>query len=381
MSQHETFLDLLALILKRRRFLFWNSFIVTVAVLIISIFLPTRYKSTASILFPPENGQSLAGLTALMQQFDISKNMMGGSNSNTQIYMAILKSRTIADSVIVEFDLIHRYKSKNIESARRHLRSLTEFKLTNGAVIDISVEDTDRETAARMANAFVTHLDELNRTTRMGEGKRSRIFIEKALAETKARLNAAEDGLRQFEETHPGVALPPDASASASAGADLMAQRIALGAEVEMLEQSLHPEATALVKKRAELAALDRELGGVPALSMEIARRYRDVKVQQAVFELLTAQYEEARIQETKDVPTVEVLDTAVAPIRKSFPHRGIMTLMAMFFSLAAGLLIAALLETLERLKPMMELRLRGEMGTKSLIGRVLFKDRERKAS
>ena len=381
MTQHETFLDLLALILKRRRFLFWNSLIVTVAVLVISFFLPTRYKATASILFPPENGQSLAGLSSLMQQFDISKHLLGGSSSNTQIYMAILKSRTIADSLIVEFDLTHRYRSKNIESARRHLRSLTEFKLTNGAVIDISVEDTNRDMAARMANAFVDHLDYLNRTTRMGEGKRSRLFIEKRLAATTTRLNAAEDALRQFQETHPGVALPPDASAAASAGADLMAQRIALGAEVEMLEQSLHPEATALIMKRAELAALDRELEGVPALSLEIARRYRDVKVQQAVFELLTAQYEEARIQESKDVPTVEVLDMAVPPIRKSFPHRGLMTLMAMFFSLAAGLLVAAFLETLERMKPMMELRLRGEMGTKSLIGRVLFKDRERKAS
>jgi uncharacterized protein involved in exopolysaccharide biosynthesis len=381
MTQHETFLDLLALVLKRRRFLFWNSLVVTLAVLIISFFLPTRYKATASILFPPENGQGLAGLTALMQQFDISKHLMTGSSSNTQIYLAILKSRTIADSVITEFDLIHRYKSKNIESARRHLRSLTEFKLTNGAVIDISVEDTNRETAARMANAFVVHLDDLNRSTRMGEGKRSRIFIEKRLAETTSRLNAAEDGLRKFQESHPGVALPPDASIAASASADLMAQRIALGAEVEMLQGSLHRQATALVTKRAELAALDRELEGVPALSLEIARRYRDVKVQQAVFELLTAQYEEARIQETKDVPTVEVLDTAVPPIRKSFPHRGIMTLMAMFFSLAAGLLVAAFLETLERFKPMMELKLRGDMGTKSLIGRVLFKDRERKAS
>ena len=381
MSQHETFLDFLALVLKRRRFLFWNCFIVTVAVVVISFFQPTRYKATASILFPPEDGQSLAGLTSLMQQFDISKHLLSGSNSNTQIYMAILKSRTLADSVIAEFDLIHRYKSKNIESARRHLRSLTEFKLTNGAVIDISVEDTNRETAAKMANAFVTHLDDLNRSTRMGEGKRSRMFIEKRLAETTTRLNAAEDALRGFQETHPGVALPPDATAAANAGADLMAQRISLGAEVEMLEQSLHPEAMALVRKRAELAALDRELEGVPGLSLEIARRYREVKVQQAVFELLTAQFEEARIQESKDVPTVEVLDTAVPPIRKSFPHRGIMGLMAMFFSLAAGLLIAAFLEMMERLRPMMELRLRGDVGSKSLIGRVLFKDRERKAS
>src|SRR6185503_598575 len=77
MTQHETFLDLLALILKRRRFLFWNSLIVTVAVLVISFFLPTRYKATASILFPPENGQSLAGLSSLMQQFDISKHLLG----------------------------------------------------------------------------------------------------------------------------------------------------------------------------------------------------------------------------------------------------------------------------------------------------------------
>jgi len=91
----------------------------------------------------------------------------------------------------------------------------------------------------------------------------------------------------------------------------------------------------------------------------------------------LTAQYEEARIQETKDVPTVEVLDNAVPPVRKSFPHRGIMTLMAMFFSLVIGFVIATFLETMERLRPVMELRLRSEVGPKGLIGRVLFRERQ----
>jgi uncharacterized protein involved in exopolysaccharide biosynthesis len=377
-AQHESFLDLLAVILKRRRFLFWNCLLVTLIVLGSSFLLQTRYKATATILFPPDTGQNLPGLGALVQQFDVSRRLLTGTTSNTQIYLAILKSRTIADSVIVEFDLMHRYKAKNAEVARRHLRSLTEFKLTSGGVIEISVEDTDRETAARMANAFVTRLDDLNRSTRMGEGKRTRLFTEKRLVETTARLHAAEDSLRAFQESHPGVALPPEAATAAGAASDLMAQRVSLGAEVEVLEGSLHPQATALLKKRAELEALDRALEGMPSLSLEIARRYRDVKVQETVFELLTAQYEAARIQENKDVPTVEILDSAVPPVRKSFPHRGIMTLIAMFFSLVVGLLIATFLETLERLRPMMDLRLRNEVGSKGLIGRVLFGERQR---
>jgi uncharacterized protein involved in exopolysaccharide biosynthesis len=380
-TQHEGFLNLLAVIVNRRRFLFWNSLLVTLAVLSFSFFLPTRYKATSTILFPRDSGENLTGLSALVQQFDISRNLLSGPTSNTQIYLAILKSRTIADSVVVDFDLVHRYKVKNMEGARRRLRALSEFNLTSGGVIEISVEDTDREMAARLANAFVTHLDALNRSTRMGEGKRTRIFIEKRLSETTARLNAAEDSLRAFQESHPGVALPPEAATAAGAAADLMAQRISLGAEVEVLQGSLHPQATALVRKRAELSALDRELEGMPLLSLEIARRYRDVKVQQAVFELLTAQYEEARIQESKDQPTVEVLDTAIPPLRKSFPHRGIMTVVALFFSLVVGLLVAAFLETMDRLRPAMILRFRNEVGTRSLIGRVLFRDRERKAS
>ena len=381
MTQHEGFINLLAVIVKRRRFLFWNSLLVTLLVLGFSFLLATRYKATATILFPPDSGQSISCLSALVQQFDISRHLLTGPTSNTQIYLAILRSRTIADSVIVDFDLVHRYKVKNTDAARRRLRSLSEFKLTSGGVIEISVEDRNRDMAAQMANAFVTHLDALNRSTRMGEGKRSRIFIEKRLAETTARLNAAENTLREFQESRPGVALPPDAATAAGAAADLMTQRISLGAEVEMLQGSLHPQATALLRKRAELAALDRELEGVPSLSLEIARRHRDVKVQQAVFELLTAQYEEARIQESKDVPTVEVLDTAVPPVRKSFPHRGIMTLVAMFFSLVVGLLIATFLEAMDSLRPAMNLRLRNEVGSRSLIGRVLFGDHQRKAS
>ncbi len=162
-------------------------------------------------------------------------------------------------------------------------------------------------------------------------------------------------------------------AASAGAAADLMAQRIAMGYELELMRSTLSAGAPPLVRKETEVAALDSELGGVPDLGMEMARRYRDFKVQEKVFELLSAQLEAARIKESKDVTTVDVLDSAVPPDRRSFPRRGLMTGLAFLVSTLLGVLTAVGLEILGHIRLADDQRFRSAITPGGFLDRVLF--------
>ena len=311
-------------------------------------------------------------MAALAQRFDLSNVPIPGITSSAQVYLAILRSRTVTDSVIVEFDLLNRYKVKNMELARRALAAASDFSLASAGVIRISVEDKDPMVAAEMTNAFVRHLDRLNRALRMSEGKRTRIFIENRLEATKVRLREAEDSLLAFRASNPGVVLS-DASAEVDAGASLMAQRVLIGAELEVLRTSFYSDAPALNRKMREVEALDRELENLPAVELELARRTRDVKVQERVFQYLTSQFEQAQIQENRDVATVDVLDSAVPPVRKSFPRRGIMTMLGFFLSIVVGSAMVISQEALNTLGLRDDSRLRAVVEPRSLLHRLLF--------
>ena len=367
------FSDFLYVVLKRRRFLVWNTVIVTLAVLVISFLLTPMFTASTSILPPQEEDQGLLGLGGLLQQFHLPQLGLTGATSSAQVYVAILKSRTVADSVVARFDLVERYRAKNAARARRKLVRRTAVHLAPTGVIRVSVKDEKPAVAADMANAYIQVLDVLNRTLRTTEGRRVRRFLEKRLAVTRDSLRAAEEKLVEFQEKHPGMALPPEALATTGAAADLLAKRVLLGYQLELLQASLQPGAAPLMEKQAEVRALDRQLGALPDLSLEMGRRYRDFKVQEKVFELLTAQYESARLKEHKDIPTVDVLDRAVPPDRKSFPRRGLLTALAFVLSIVVGLIVAAVLETLERMNLGDDHRLHSLVRPGSLLARVLF--------
>jgi capsule polysaccharide export protein KpsE/RkpR len=277
----------------------------------------------------------------------------------------------VADSLIAEFHLLERYEVDDMEAARRALGAAAEFGLASAGLLRISIEDEDPQVAADMANALVRHLDRVNRVMRMGEGKRTRIFIESRLQQTRGRLRGAEDSLLAFERSHPGVLLPDDASDLG--GANLMSRRISVGAELEVLRSFFHTEAPAVSRKAREAEALDRELEDLPAVELELVRRYRDLKIQERVFEFLTAQFEQAQIQENRDIATVEVLDPAVPPVRKSSPRRWIMTALAFLLSTVVGSAVVISQEALADLRLRDDFRLRTVVQRGSLLDRLLF--------
>ena len=335
---------------------------------IIAMLLPKMYTASTTIL-PPQQNQSTA--TAMLGQLGALAGIGSaelGLNNPDDLFVAMLQSRTIADRLIDRFDLRQVYSVKQYQAARKNLESRSEIVAEKEGLISISVTDRDPKRAAELANAYVDELHVLNGNLAITEAGQRRVFYQQQLAAEREALAQAEVGLKQMEEKS-GL-IQPDAQGRAivSAVADMRAQ-VAIH-EVQL--QSMRAYATEnnpevkraqqeLAGLRAQLAKLERntaELGNgnlqvptrqLPAVELEYLRRLRDVKYHETLYEFLNKQLEASRIDEAKDAILVQVVDKAVAPERKSSPHRLLIVLVSAAIVFLLSCVAILLIEALRR--------------------------------
>jgi len=323
---------------KRRRFVAANTVAVAVIAAVIALLIPSEYRAVTSLLPPEEDGgAAFVGISALLQRARIPGFRVAGANTTSDLMSAILESRTVREPVIEEFGLEKIYNARTRDEALRMLRERTVTRVTDEGLVVLTITDRDPKRAADIANRHVDLLDRFNREIRTTRGSRTREFIEKRLEETRRDLAAAEESLRAYQEGKQAPVLPGSEAAAMEAAATVMARKIALEVQISVLREVMAPTSTELRQKELELAALEREIEKLPAVGMGLARLYRQMKVQEEVYALLVAQYEEAKIQETRDTPTIQVLDRAVPPQKRSWPKRKLIVLAA-----AAGAFILA---------------------------------------
>lgn len=340
--------DLLDVIRRRARFLAVNVAAVTIVSLLISLALPKWYDGRAVLLPPTEDDMGTSALSSLLPR-GFAGIKIPGAPTLADLFVAELKSRTISARIIDRFGLVKRYAARDSEKAARELDSHVRFQVGDEGTIAIVVEDRDPGTAAAMANAYVEELDRFNRETRTTSAKRTRAFIEERLGIVSRDLASAEDSLRLYQQRRRLPSLSPTDRSDAEMGAQLLAQKMALEVKLEVLRQSLAENSEEVRRVHEELAAIDRQVSGLPKAGVEIARLWRDVKIQEQLYELLTAQLEEARIRETRDTPTVQVLDQAVPPLHKARPKRAVIVVAGFLIGLAGSLSVALLLERREQ--------------------------------
>jgi len=363
------------LVLTRyRRFIFLNLVFVCVVVGVISLFLPNWYTAKTTVLPPEEEGSILPLSSSLLGGFLPSPKMsLPFMATPSDVFAAILRSRTVAVSIIEREDLMEVYYVDKLSDALKELNSHTEVKVTDEGIVSLEFEDRDKNRAARVANLFVEELDRINRKTGTSKAKNTRIFVEERLARTQKELTLAEEKLRKFKETHKTIALDEQMKAAIESAAALKAELTLNEIQVNVLRQSMsesHPTIQGLKAKIKEIGkkldlmefgdaedkegqdkVLDVPFSAVPSLSLELVRLTREVEIQEAIFELLTQQYEQAKIQEKKDTPTIQVLDKAVPPERKTKPKRAFLVGIAGVASLFLSIIFVFALEYLKNSK------------------------------
>jgi uncharacterized protein involved in exopolysaccharide biosynthesis len=314
---------------QRRRSL--AIFIGSVAVLaaVVSLLLPKWYTAQSTILPPTEGGDTFGLMGALIENTTLSRLGLFTSTTPSDMYVEILKSRTLQESLISSFDLQRLYRQKGVDRTLKELETHVNVEATPSGVVTVRVEDRDPQRAAQMANQLVEDLDRFNRESMNTRAKRTREFLEVRLADARSSMARAESTLTVYEQRNKIVA-------SAEAGtlgpmADAISQRMNLEVRRSYMESYSRAGSAPLAQLDAEISAMNRQLAKLPSLKQEGSRLALDAEIQRRVFMLLTSQYEDMRVQETRDTPTLTVLDRARAPEMKSRPRRAILVLIATF--------------------------------------------------
>jgi uncharacterized protein involved in exopolysaccharide biosynthesis len=325
--------------------------------------MPKWYKATARIL-PPQQAQ--AGALALLGQLGVLGGNAGqalGLKNPSDTYVAMLRSRTIADRLVERFELKQLYDEALLDDARKALEDNTSIAAGRDGVIAVEVEDRDPARAARLANAYIEELRALSGELAVSEASQRRLFFEEQLRKSKGELARAEVELKKFTAAsglvNPQSQIGLSVAAAAALRAQIAAKEIQL-ASMRTFATENNPDMRRMVQElaglRAELAKMEQSadtgkgdilvpFGKAPEVGLEYVRLYRDVKYHETLFEVLARQYEIARIDEAKDAVLIQVLDAAVAPQRKSRPRRLLIVLAAGLGSLLAAVAAALALE------------------------------------
>jgi capsule polysaccharide export protein KpsE/RkpR len=354
--------------------LFWDNrrtfFRVAVVVFVLSILfalsLPKQYVSTARIMPPEQGGGSSAAMLAAL----VGKNSAGGlaglagsllgAKNNGALFVALLHSGTVAGHLIDRFDLQRVYHNRYRQDTAKRLGSLTKItEDIKSGVITITVTDRTRERARDLTQGYLDELNNLVARVNTSSAGREREFIEQRLKTVQAELQRAQLELSDFSSKNTTIDIREQTRATVEAGAKLEGQLIAGESELDSLrhiygDQNVRVRAAesrnSILRSELQRAngkssqALDGRdidanhpypaLRQLPQLGVQWANLYRNVRVHETVFDLLSEEYETARIEEVKSIPTVSVIDFPGLPERKSGPHRMLIVLISILLSL-----------------------------------------------
>ena len=358
----------LRLLWEHRRFLVRGVFAGILASALIAFLIPARYESTARLM-PPDNTQS-GGLAMAAAALSGGAGSLGGIasdvlgiKSTSDIFVAILTSRTVQDKLIQKFDLRKLYGVRGMEDAGRDLAERTGISVDRKSqVITLTVTDHDPKRAAAMGQAYVEELNRLVAELSTSSARRERIFLEERLKSVNQDLETAEKDFSEFASKNAAIDVKEQGKAMVEAAATLQGQLIAAESELEGLKQIYTDNNVRVRSVKARIDELKHQLdklGGkgesmtnvssqpsdslypsirkLPLLGVTYADLYRRTRVQEAVFETLTKEYEMAKVQEVKEIPAVKVLDYPNIPERKAFPPRTLILFLGMTLSFAAA--------------------------------------------
>ena len=343
-------LFILQTLIRWRKLIILSGLGAAVVMGVISFLLPKWYMAAASV-FPPEPDQFGSSARRLMAQ-TLQVPMLGPNAIGIKpatIYVDILQSRRVSKQIIDEFSFMEVYKIDRMTETLEELQSHSSYTVLDNGLLKVGFEDKDPERAAAVTNRFVELLDDFNRQLNVTRASRTKEFIANQIEMRSEDLRKAEEDLTSFQKTHQTLDIDLQLGSVIDIVSTLSADAIALEVELQVLRQYASQNSQEYLRKKNRYDEITRQLqkfkvaetregedlvrsylptlDTVPERGLEMARRIRTVKIEEKVLELLIEQYERARIDEARDVPTVQILDTATVPEIKSRPKRKVLIL------------------------------------------------------
>jgi len=350
-------LDVVVVLLEKKRFI--ARFVVgaTALATLTAFLLPVRYEGKV-VLMPPAQNSSIG--SSLLGQLGGSglgalASLAGGSlglKNPADMYVSLLTSRTVEDAMIQRFGLMQEYHQKRMVDTRKVLEShTTAVSGVKDGLIRLTVDDKDPKRAAELANGYVEEFRKRSASLAITEAARRRLFFEQQLQQAKDNLTTAENAMAKTQQSTGVLQIDSQARALIESAAVLRAQVVAKQVEIEGMRSFATDDNPNLVLAKQELAALEAQLnrvagsqqdlgsdinlskGRVTQAGMEYVRRFRELKYQETVFELLAKEFEVAKLDEAREGSIIQVVDAPVVPDKKSFPPRTLIVLASAILS------------------------------------------------
>jgi uncharacterized protein involved in exopolysaccharide biosynthesis len=308
----------------------------------VTLLMPNHYTATARILPPQQSSSSAAALLGQLGGLAAAAGgSIGGIRNPNDLYVGMLKSRTVADRLIERFDLKAHYDQESQNLTQQKLASATKISAGKDGLISVSVEVKDPKLAADLSNAYVEELIRLTGLLAVTEASQRRLFFERQLAKVRDNLAVAETDAREALSKG-GLALVEGQGrslieASARLRAQITVKEVQIGA-MRGFAADTNPDLQLMQRElgalRFELAKVEGASGpGSAAQSLPVAsentRKLRELRYLEMLQELLVRQTEAARLDEARDLSLVQILDSADPPDRKSAPKRAVIVMLS----------------------------------------------------
>ena len=377
----ERSLTRLRLVWGQRRFLLRLAGAGLAFSVLVAFLIPSRYEAVARLMPPDQEGGSMAALAMAATAGkpggssdasslfgdglgaslgEMAGNLLG-LKSTGALFVGVIQSQTVEDDLINKFNLKNLYWDRHIEDARTDLEDRTDVTEDHkSGIIILKVTDKNPGRAAAMAHEYVEQLNRVLALVSTSSAHRERVFLEGRLAQVKQDLESAENNFSAFASKNVALDVPAQGKAMIEAAASLDGELIAARTELEGLQQIYADGNVRVRATRARVAELQQQLeklGGkydatgqagedsmypsirqLPQLGVGYADFYRNAKIQEAIFDTLTQEYELAKVQEAKETPTVKVLDEPQIPDKRSFPPRLLIIVLGTFLAFGTGL-------------------------------------------
>ena len=352
-------IDLAITLAKHKKLIIGAPLIVAIVVAIYSFFIPPTYTADVQML-PPQQQSSASAMLSQLGAFGGMGGAAGIKNPN-DTYVAMLKSRTIQDSMIKRFKLQAVYKTKTPEKTRGALNGATKVTVGKDGIIGISVDDESPQRAAILANGYVDALQQMTQVFAVTEASHLRLFYEKQLLQAKHNLGDAEIALKQLQEKTGIIHLDSQAQLGIGTAANIKGQIAMKEVELGAMRTFATGNNPDLVRTQQTISGLQAQLAKietgtvssskVPETGLEYIRKTRDFKYAETIYEMLAKQFEMAKIDEAKESSVIQVLDKAMPPEQKSKPKRSMMVLIAALATGFLTILYAFIKEALQNAK------------------------------
>ncbi len=364
-------LDMLLVVTGHKRIILLITAGFVIVAVLVSLILPKHYTATVLVLPPQQNSATAAALASQLGSMGGIAMLSGGSfgfKSPNEMYVAMLKSHAVENAMVQHFGLMQEYHKRYESDARKSFERHTDVT-GNGkdSLIHISVWDHDPHRASDLANGYVDQFRSLSQHLAITEASQRRLFFEQELLHAKDNLANAEVALQQTMQTSGVIELGGQTRALIQSGSVLRAQITAREVQIQGMETYATGENAQLVQAQRELESLRAQLsklggsadssagemvvpkGKITEAGLDYVRKLREVKYNEAIFEILLKQFELAKLDEAKQGAIIQVVDPAFPPDKRSFPKRILIALLAAGSGLFVGVFSAFVISGLER--------------------------------